>query len=416
MNDLPNNIEAERGLVGLTLMHQTVPSGARVLSTADFYSPQMRDTWAAILELEEDRLDINPVTVADVLKRTNANALKVGELTRLIEGMAPVNENVFVQKIRNASVRRYLIRKLADGIESLRVGDKNVISNLRRELNDVEYAEDFRGHFVSMAEIIEKEVKPALYDLQFGRTQKIPTGFPALDDAIGGGISLSDVMLIAGLPGGGKSALVLQLASNLAKQGVPVAYLSGEMSNKENGLRMLSQFSGTQNLNSRLRISQEEYDFYCQWADSMVGLPLHVDCKTYDLRTLASNLRSMVDSHGIKALVIDYIQLMKLERYSRTQRTERVAEASQEVKRIAMEFGIAVIEVAQFNREGVKSGKPQMHDLEASSQLEKDSSLILIIDQEEGSSDVEIRIVKGRNSGKAEIRGKFHGYKLTFEF
>lgn len=417
MNELPNNIDAERGLVGLTLLRQSIPAGAKALSTADFYSLPMRDAWSACLELEEDRLEINPVSVADVLKRSKPDsAMSVTDLLKLVEGMAPVNENVFVSKIRSASVRRYLIRKLTEGIDSLMVGEKNVISNLRKELNEVEFAEDFKGHFVSMHDIIEKEVKPALYDLQFGQTKKISTGFKAIDEAIGGGISLSDVLLVAGLPGGGKSAFVLQIASNLAKQGIPVAYLSGEMSNRENGLRMVSQFSETTNLNSVLRISANDYEFYTRWADSMKNLPMYIDCRTYDLRTLAANLRSMVDQHGIQALVIDYIQLMKLDRFDRKGRTERVAEASQEVKRIAMEFGIAVIEVAQFNREGAKSGKPQMHDLEASSQLEKDSSLIFIIDHEQDSQNVQVRIVKGRNTGRSEIAGRFHGYKLTFEF
>ena len=80
----------------------------------------------------------------------------------------------------------------------------------------------------------------------------------------------------------------------------------------------------------------------------MASLPIEWDCRTYDLRTLAVSLRSLVAEKGIKALVIDYIQLLKLSKFDKNGRTERITEASQEVKRIAMEFGIAVIEVAQF--------------------------------------------------------------------
>jgi replicative DNA helicase len=81
-----------------------------------------------------------------------------------------------------------------------------------------------------------------------------------------------------------------------------------------------------------------------------------------------------------------------------------------------MEFGIAVIEVVQFNREGSKSIKSSMHDLEGSSQLEKDASLIFIIDREEDSSEINLRLVKGRNAAKTQIPGIFRGMTLNFEF
>ena len=115
-------------------------------------------------------------------------------------------------------------------------------------------------------------------------------------------------------------------------------------------------------------------------------------------------------------MIIDYLQLFKTDKMSRQKRTERIAEVSQEVKRIAMRFGLAVIEVVQFNREGAKSIKSTMHDLEGSSQLEKDASLIFIIDREENSSEVELRIVKGRNVGKCGIKGSFKDMYLDFEF
>jgi replicative DNA helicase len=115
--------------------------------------------------------------------------------------------------------------------------------------------------------------------------------------------------------------------------------------------------------------------------------------------------------------VIDYIQLLKLNRVDKHTRTERITECSQEVKRIAMEYGIAVIEVAQFNREGAKSGEPTMHDLEGSSQLEKDTSLIFILDRPNPEQpNVKLRIVKGRNAGTSAIEGFFKGWRLTFDF
>lgn len=415
INELPNNPDAENGLIGLTLVKGYIPFAARGLTTTDFYDRRNRDTWSAFLELAEENRTIEPMSAADIIKRNTNTPISASELLATTTGMTATHENVYVEKIRNASMRRILISKLHDGIQGLVSGDKDIISRLKREFSEIGEVDTGKGAFVSMAEVVEWEVKPALEDLSHGVTSKIPTGWDAIDRAIGGGLSLSDVVLVAGLPGGGKSAFVLQLASNFAKLGYPVAFVSGEMSNRENGLRLLSQLSGTQNLNSLTHIAADERDFLLKWADEMAKLPIEWNCTTYDLRTLSRNIRALSEQ-GVKVLVIDYIQLYKLDKLSKNQRTERIAETSQEVKRIAMEFGIAVIEVAQFNREGAKSGKPTMQDLEGSSQLEKDTSLIFIIDQIPESQEVALRIVKGRNTGTSTISGVFAGWKLTFNF
>ena len=116
-------------------------------------------------------------------------------------------------------------------------------------------------------------------------------------------------------------------------------------------------------------------------------------------------------------MIVDYIQLLKLSKTSKAERYERITEASQEVKRIAMRFGICVIEVAQFNREGAKREKPNLSDLEGSSQLEKDISLCFILDRDAVDREkVDLRIVKGRNTGLSTIEGRFTGANLNFEF
>lgn len=415
INTLPNNDDAEKGLIGLTLVHRQIPFGARMLSTTDFYNPFHRIIWSAFLELEADAQEIDPLTAIEIVKRDMPDA-RVNELTNTAVGIPNTNEEVFVRAVRSASTRRFLIGRLASSIQALERGDKDVIPQLRREIGELEYADEIRSNFTPLSEILERDVKPALIDLCNGITHKISTGFPAIDRAIGGGLSLSDVLLVAGLPGGGKSALVLQIAANMAGAGLPVAFLSGEMSNKENGLRLLGQIAQYTNLNSVTHISQNDRDYLLAWLKNIKQFPLYFDSKTYDLRSLTASLRPLVESAGIKVLVIDYIQLLKYDRSSKHSRTERIAECSQEVKRIAMEYGIAVIEVAQFNREGAKSGKPGMHDLDGSSQLEKDTSLIFILDREEGTPSVTIRIAKGRNTGEATVVGRFNGWKLNFEF
>lgn len=419
MESLPANLEAERHIIGQALLDGHIPAGARDLSVTDFYNGNNRAAWRAFLELDHDGQEIEPMGAFEIIKRNNGSNITLPELVNITQGMIHgVNERVHVKAVKECSLKRYLIKELSNQIEALRTeSGSDVLRSLKRKIDELDTASEATGHFRTLAEIIEKEVKPALKDLHFQqRSGKIPTGFGAIDSAIGGGLSLSDVLLVAGLPGSGKSAFVLQLADGIAKAGTPVAFLSGEMSDKENVLRLISQRSGLTNLNSASHLTVGDYEFAEQWADTLAAVPISMDSRTHDLQTLSKAMRGLIDTRGVKVLVIDYIQLMKLNRYSRQERYERITETSQEVKRIAMEYGVAVIEVAQFNREGAKSGRPTMHDLEGSSQLEKDTSLIFILDRIPDSFDVTLRIVKGRNTGTCEIPGRYTGRTLTFEF
>lgn len=417
--ELPQNKDAERNLIGLTLLEGRIPLGAKDLATTDFYNPIYRAAWSAFLELDESGAEIDAISSYEILRRNYpaiAQNFTVPELVNTTTGMVRVNENVFVSRIKLAAHKRYLMRELYAQIENLSKGGDDSITGLKSKLDDLAVVSEPKGNFVRLAEILEREVKPALVDLRHGVTNRILTGFDSIDKLIGGGFSLSDVVVVAALAGAGKSAFVLQLAVNIAKQNIPVAFLSGEMSNKENALRLLSQASKTVNLNSSTHIYEDELTYLNQWADALKPLPVYFDSKTSDLQTARNSLRSMVEDAGVKVLIVDYVQLFKLNRFDRQSRFERISEVSQELKRSAMEYGIAIIEVAQFNRAGSKSLKTSMHDLEGSSQLEKDASLIFIIDREEDSADITLRIVKGRNSGKCELRGIYKGMILNFEF
>lgn len=414
---LPNNTELERQLIGQSLLDGKL--SATELKPSDFYSPIWSAAWASIIELEASGKPIDAFAVTEAIKQRHPS-FTIKELVDASTGLITSdNTDQWTAEIKNLAVRRYLIRQFAAQIKTLESSAdyKDVISELEFRFDQIRTefgAKDER--FVSLSQIVDEDIKPALDDLHDHKTKKISTGFLSLDRCIGGGISLSDVCIVAGLPGGGKSAFVLQLAFQLAKQNYPVAFLSGEMTNRENGLRLLSQVSNFLNLNAAMHISADERELLVQWADAIKDVPMYFDHRTSDLTTLAANVRSLVKRKGVKVLVVDYIQLLKVDKIDKRMRHERITEASQELKRLANELNIAIIEVAQFNREGAKSGEPSMHDLEASGQLEKDSSIIMILDRKNDDEDVTLRIVKGRNVGKATLPGRFYGSRLRFEF
>lgn len=415
--NLPHNLQLEEQFIGQSVLEQRVV--APELETSDFYSPTYRYLWAAIKTLDEQAKEIEPFAI---IKEASAyeTQFTVPELVSLTKGLVYAQDmKPLAAELRELATRRYLMKALDNQITTLQtavpIGEivtslEQICENGRDTLTVQE------SGFESLANVMEREVKPALDALLRGESKKIPTGFGALDKAIGGGLVESDVILVVSDTGNGKSAFVLQLADQLAKQNFPVAYVSGEMRNRENGLRLLTQNAQVTNLNSVLHITQNEKDILDEWADSMKDRPIYFDHTSGDLLTIKKNLRVLKKQYGIKVLIIDYIQLYRLTPNDRFQRTERLTEVSQEVKRMANELGIVIVEVAQFNREGAKKDKPSMHDLEGSGQLEKDCSLILIIDRsEEREDEIDIRIVKGRNSGKGLLLGRFEGRTLRFQ-
>lgn len=414
---MPANEDAERSLIGLAFLDQSIPIEARQLEAADFSNQFMRAAWSAMLELEEDGLEIHPVTVGERMAR-NGSRFGIAELTATTNG-ALRNPALLANQVREASIRRKVMRRLYDSIREIGAGTL-AVGDIRARVGEIETVGAPLGKFRPLAEIVERDVHPALAQLREGRTSKIPTGFERLDAMIGGGLSASDVMVVAALTGAGKSAFVLQMAAAIAAQRVPVAFLSGEMTDRENGLRLLTQAARVYNLNAATKINDAQYHFLTEWADALKDLPIWFDSTTFDLVSLRKALGRLVEAHGIRVLFIDYLQLFRVGRGDRQSRTERIAEASQEVRRLALEFGVAVVEVVQFNREGAKGGRPGLHDLEGSSQLEKDASLVLVIDRDADPGTpgrgVTVRIVKGRNSPLSEFSGTYDGPSLRFEF
>lgn len=416
-NSLPANLEAERHMLGQCILDGKLVN--RELSTTDFYLHGHQQIWSAICELDENGAEIDALTISELLKENGVKQISVPQLSELTYGLVYAFKPAdWVADLKRYALRRHLLRVLSiqmvkletdsDTGEVLRTLEA-MVDEARTDLSEKD------ERFVSFADVMDFEVKPALERLLSpDDSEKISTGFPVIDKMIGGGLSLSDVVVVGSTTGSGKSAFVLQLAQNIAKGGVPVAFLSGEMSNRENGLRAVSQEAEMFNLNSCTWLQESGYNQAMTAVEKLRDLPVYIDHKTLDTLTLRSHIRALVREKGVRVLVIDYLQLLKLGGRDPKTRHEKVTEVSQEIKRLAIEFNICVIQVVQFNREGSKSGKSTIHDFEASGQIEKDASIIILIDQDKESGTTTLRFEKGRNTGEFEVRGRFKGEHLKF--
>lgn len=432
---LPSSPESEQVILGsIILDNNAMQQAAESIGAEDFYSPINRRIFAAMLSLYAKQSPIDPILVAEEMK-IDGSIESIGgasTITNLSFGIPHfMNLDSYLEVVRQKSNLRQLVRRcnsIVNNALAEEMEPASVFADAQGQINDLCLQAESGisdEHFVPLNRIIESEVFPALDRLLSGQSPKIPTGFQAIDKAIGGGIALSDVMLVAADTGAGKSAFALQAAFQIAQQGIPTAFLAGEMTNLENVMRLLSQVSGITNLNWLTHVSQTEYDNLRDWAVAIQNAPINFEHRISDLQTLGTHLRSLVRREKTKVLVIDYIQLFKLEKVDKRKRNERIAEASQETKRLANELGIAIIEVAQFNREGAKAAQASLHDLEGSGQLEKDASLICLLELGEDERkdaagrkflDSTVRIVKGRNAGRSEILGRFYGSSVRFDF
>lgn len=433
---LPSSDDSERAILGAILLdNEIMPQAIEGVTATDFYGPLHRKVFTAMLALHTRGAEINPIVIGAEMEKDGNSVNSIGgvaTITNLTYGLPRfTNIEQFTKLVREKSQLRQLIRACNEITERALAEEdeaQEVFAEAQTRINNLcleaETGKD-DGYFVPLQKVIDGDVMQALKDLRQGHRPKIKTGFELIDKSIGGGLSLSDVIVIIADTGAGKSALALQMAYQIAKQGLPVGFLAGEMTNEENVLRLLSQLSGMTNLNSLQHISEGEYQTLVEWANTIKTTPLRFDHRIFDMHTLRTHLRSLVRQHGLKVLVLDYLQLFKNEKNDQRGRNERIAEMSQEVKRLAAELKIAIIEVVQMNREGAKSARAGLHDADGSGQIEKDASIYLILETAEDERiagdgrkyrDAKIRIVKGRNVGTSLIEGRYYGRSVQFEF
>lgn len=413
--NLPHKPELEMFIIGKAILDGKIPS--LELSTDDFYSRNAQACWSAVCLLDEDGEAIDPFSIHREATRAGADdLLTIAELMRTTREIVPkMDISREVTELKELARRRQLIRELYNQIEQLSTGveSSDVIFQIEDRLADLRTDNSVLSGFVSLSTVVDHEVMPALQLLKEGKHDRIMTGFEGLDHQLIGG-ARGDCWLIAADTGAGKSILGMQMAKQMAEKGYTVALASGEMMDRENGLRLLSHSAQTINLNSVLGINDEQHARLAAWAEHIKGLPIYYDSTTIDIQTLERNLKALKAKHGLDVLILDYAQLYRLHKNDwKMTRTERLTELSQAMKRIATSLNILVIEVVQFNREGMKKVKAEIHDIEGAGQFEKDCSVMLIIDKE-GETQVTVRIVKGRNTGRGEVPGTFDGPRLRF--
>lgn len=256
-----------------------------------------------------------------------------------------------------------------------------------------------------------------------GAVVGIPTGYLDLD-RLTGGIVPSNLVLVAGRPGTGKTSFMLQAARHAAGKGHPTAVFSLEMSRDELNERLVAAESrvSTDKLRSG-RLSQDEYGRVADALGRLADLPLYLDDRaSLTVAGLHSKVRRLIGRHGIEMVVVDYLQLLHWHNKTKD-RVAEVSEISRGLKEMAGEFGVALLAGSQLNRlsEARQDKRPQLADLRESGTLEQDANVVVLLHRDDlhnpksTRKDIaDVLVAKNRSGATGDFQMRWFGAWTLF--
>ena len=425
----PHNREAEEALIGAVLINPDAYHDlAAFLGADDFYLERHRWVWQAFGRLQETHTPLDLLTLSESLDRAGKLAEVGGTayLTGLIASTpTSLHAEAYGRMVEEAAVRRRMLQaagevaRLAgqsdDSLEDLSSQAEQALrSATDRRLSDKAQPLScvLDRLFKRTGETAEARTK--------GRLRGIPTGFTGLDKLLLG-MQPSDVLVVAGRPGMGKTAFGLSVSRHAAQVcGKRVAFFSLEMSAEQIGLRLLAQQSGidTQRLREGL-LSADEWIAYSQAVETLAPLPLMVD-ETPEItpQQMSARCRRMQRDAGLDLVVVDYMQLMRPGgRFEN--RTQEISHISRQLKTIAKELNVPVLSMAQLSRavEQRVDKRPILSDLRESGSIEQDADVVIFLYRSENglASQVEVSIAKHRNGPTGTIQLPYRAEITRFE-
>ncbi len=386
---LPQNIEAECGVLGSIIIDpEAIVQVADFLHAEDFYRDAHRTIYEVILQLYEQRVPADFITICDELERRNKLEEVGGAsyITSLVN-QVPTSGNVehYGRIVERTAILRRLIHA-AGQIAAIAYEEEDADAALDKSEQLIFSIGQRYAHtdFTILSELLSDymEKLDQLHERR-GTIVGVPTGFTDLD-RLTGGLQRSDLIILAARPAVGKTSLSLSLAHNVAlKYQRSVAIFSLEMSKEQLVQRFLSMEAGIDQ--HRLRtgwIEDDEWEriMYAMnqlsqaniWIDDTPGI------STVEMRSKA---RRLLAEHGIDLIIVDYLQLMQSEIGGRRNenRVQEVSEISRNLKGLARELNIPVLALAQLSRtvESRQSKVPQLSDLRESGCLTGDTPVYL---------------------------------------
>jgi len=421
----PHSAEAEESVLGALLLDKdAIIAVAQFLEPRDFYDERLVEIYECCLELYEERVPIDVLTVAERLKKRKM-LKKVGGASYLAELANKVPTAAHVEHygkiVKDAATKRSLM-VAASKLVDLSLDDSLAAAELldRAEsevfaLTQKHLARAFTPVREALAESFDR-----LDELhkQAEGLRGVPTGFKDLDNVLAG-MQRSNLIILAARPGVGKTSLALNIAQNLAVNFKrPVGFFSLEMSREELVDRLLVAQADIDAWKLKTgKLSEEDFTKLSNAMGELAEAPLYIDdtpaLSILEMRTKARRLQ--VES-GVELIIVDYLQLARSRQLEN--RVQEVSEISQGLKNLARELKVPILAVSQLSRAVEQRGtkRPQLADLRESGSIEQDADVVMFLwrEDEEKTENINLDVAKHRNGPLASIKLYFRGDRIKF--
>jgi len=386
----PQALDIEEAVLGTILFEgRSFIKVSDILRSEMFYKEAHQFIFEAISGLAVNFEVIDFLTVTEKLKQLGkleeiGGAYYLTELLNknILSGNIEYHAQIIVQKY----LKRELIR-IGSEVQTESFNEKedvfNIINNLSKSTIDL--TQLFVRKKIKKMGDITLEILELSEKIRQGKEDidGIPTHIHSLNKMILG-FRAPDVVIIAGRPGMGKTALLVSFIRDIIKRDIPVGLFSLEMSAKQITYRILSQETGIpyKRLIRVDELSNEEYVLFKEKLNEINNPPLYIDdTSAINVAEMRIKAKEMVLRYKIKIIFIDYIQLMGINRESKYNREGQIGEISRGIKQIAKELDIPVVPLSQLSRrvEERNSRKPKLSDLRESGTIEQDADIVMLM-------------------------------------
>ena len=402
VNKMPQNIEAEQSLIGSILFDNKVMEDLPTnFVSRHFFDPLHSSIFEACISLTDNGRLADPVTLKGYLKDdVSLRDIDIKQyLSDLREGTLSLSKAKFyADEIRNCYVRRSLIRIGDDLIDrsinpSIEISPDQEISNTEEQLYNLAEKDQVNSGPIDFKTILGKATNQINEAYQRkGSLSGVDTGFSGLNRQLGG-LNKSDLLVLAGRPAMGKTALATNIGFNAAKtskieNNQSILIFSLEMSAEQLAQRILAEQSTIDS--HKLRngdISEKEFSDLVSTQNEIMNLPFFIDdTPAISVGQIASRARRLKRTNGLALIIIDYIQLIQGTKASEAQgRVQEVSSITRGLKSLAKELDVPILALSQLSRavEQREDKRPILADLRESGSIEQDADVVMFVYREE---------------------------------
>ena len=401
-NKLPSNIEAEQALIGSILINNDIIDEiSNVVNHKNFYDPLHSKIYNLIENLHNKGMIANPITLKNSFENDAALSEIGGTeyLVKLTRFSSSVKQSIDYAKIVHEKfVKRELVQiseTLSDEAvdETIDKTGENIIQDTEKSLFDLAERGTFHQSFLKFNQALDQTIEMATNAMKSDHgIVGVPTGLNDLDERLGG-LHRSDLVIIAGRPSMGKTALATNIGYYAAKKILDdnkkssIAFFSLEMSSEQLSTRILSEQSKIKSNDIRRgKVTEEEFNRLIETSRNIHDLPLYIDeTPAIAISTLSNRARRIKRLFGLDLIIVDYIQLMTTSSKRYDGRVQEISEITQGLKALAKELSVPVLALSQLSRavEQRDDKKPQLSDLRESGSIEQDADVVMFVFREE---------------------------------